>query len=395
MPLCGVSKRCECPPGETDGEVKGVLGTLVARCGAGSALRHALHVISRGEEEGEELAPGSQVEMPPLCYDTIVEMLLQEPHPVDALRAMVNALQAGFGADTYNAAIKHEPQGQNRTEAHSRAVPRHSDPRAGPRRASAAAGSRGGAGHSPTARAAIGSRQFSGVPSGLGARQFSGGSEGRRKPLGAGKPKPPAALAPPKAKPTSAGGGQAPERKSSIRRMSIGDSAPATAKELEAAGVLGEVEQGSGGELSKIEKEVLEALNQVRSNPASLIPMIEEELRNFEGNSLTIPGSPVHILTQEGPAAWHEAIQFLRQQPRVGVLELKLGLCMACRDHCRDHGAKGTTGHAGSDGSTPGERTKRYGKWLGKVGENIQYGGSPSGRDIVKQLIIDDGVPGR
>ncbi|MDR2495391.1 MAG: CAP domain-containing protein, partial [Spirochaetaceae bacterium] len=57
-------------------------------------------------------------------------------------------------------------------------------------------------------------------------------------------------------------------------------------------------------------------------------------------------------------------------------------------------GPRGTTGHAGSNGSSPRDRLNRYGAWGVNVGENISYGGA-TGQDIVVQLLIDDGVPSR
>ena len=51
-------------------------------------------------------------------------------------------------------------------------------------------------------------------------------------------------------------------------------------------------------------------------------------------------------------------------------------------------------GHEGSDGSEPGDRANRYGKWYGRVGENIVYGGH-SAREFIIRLLIDDGVPSR
>lgn len=53
------------------------------------------------------------------------------------------------------------------------------------------------------------------------------------------------------------------------------------------------------------------------------------------------------------------------------------------------------TGHYGTDGSSPFDRMDRYGKFSGSAGENIAYGHSSCGAQIVAQLHIDDGVPNR
>ncbi len=40
------------------------------------------------------------------------------------------------------------------------------------------------------------------------------------------------------------------------------------------------------------------------------------------------------------------------------------------------------------------DRVSRYGKWSGKIGENISDGRSDA-REVVVQLIVDDGIPSR
>ena len=54
----------------------------------------------------------------------------------------------------------------------------------------------------------------------------------------------------------------------------------------------------------------------------------------------------------------------------------------------------GISGHTGSDGSSMSARLNRYGDWIGKIGENIDFGGKTA-KDIVLSLIVDDGVTNR
>eukprot|EP01063_Lacrimia_lanifica_P038271 TRINITY_DN8093_c0_g2_i1.p1 TRINITY_DN8093_c0_g2~~TRINITY_DN8093_c0_g2_i1.p1 ORF type:complete len:814 (+),score=291.28 TRINITY_DN8093_c0_g2_i1:81-2522(+) len=102
------------------------------------------------------------------------------------------------------------------------------------------------------------------------------------------------------------------------------------------------------------------------------------------------------LLLEEGPAAWQEAIDFLkRQKPLPPYTAAPKGLVKACRDHCHDTGPKGITGHSGTDGSAPQARMNRHGKWMHTCSENIWYGDDCTGRHVVLSLIVDSGVPSR
>ena len=61
--------------------------------------------------------------------------------------------------------------------------------------------------------------------------------------------------------------------------------------------------------------------NQVRQDPKSMIPKLEEMLTWFEGNDMHRPGNPVILRTNEGPAAINELIGFLNEQPPLPELE--------------------------------------------------------------------------
>ena len=99
-------------------------------------------------------------------------------------------------------------------------------------------------------------------------------------------------------------------------------------------------------------------------------------------------------MTQEGPASYKEAIEFLKKQKPLGKMSLSKGMCRAAQDHADDTGPAGVTGHSGTDGSSMSDRISRYGKWQSGCGENVSYG-CDTGISVICQLIIDDGVPSR
>jgi hypothetical protein len=152
--------------------------------------------------------------------------------------------------------------------------------------------------------------------------------------------------------------------------------------------------------LSSVEKDVILEMNKVRADPKKyaelyIKPMLQYDWGGpFGENSYLAPGKTVYTKTEEGRNAIQSCIDDLSGRQGMSPLLPAKGLFLAAKDHADDTGPKGLTGHTGTDGSSMGERINRYGKWSGGAGENISYGSS-TGRDIVVQLLVDDGVPGR
>lgn len=146
--------------------------------------------------------------------------------------------------------------------------------------------------------------------------------------------------------------------------------------------------------LSRLEKDVILELNKLRSDPPKYAELyIQPRTRYFRGNTYSTTGGH-SIVTTEGSRAVEECYNALRTAQSVPLLYPREGLSQAAKDHTLDQGAAGTTGHNGSDGSSFDSRASRYGRWSGAMAENISYGNN-SGREIVCQLLIDDGVPSR
>jgi uncharacterized protein YkwD len=152
--------------------------------------------------------------------------------------------------------------------------------------------------------------------------------------------------------------------------------------------------------LSPAEKDVILEMNKVRADPEKyaelyIKPMLQYTWGGpFGANAYLAPGETVYTITEEGRSGIQSCITDLSRRRSMAPLFPARGLSLAAKDHANDTGPKGITGHTGSDRSSMAQRINRYGKWGGGAGENISYG-SNTGRDIVVQLLIDDGVSNR
>jgi uncharacterized protein YkwD len=144
---------------------------------------------------------------------------------------------------------------------------------------------------------------------------------------------------------------------------------------------------------STIDADVVLEINKVRSDPAHYADVyIAPMIGRFSGKGIDRGG--VTLITQEGAAAVRECVEVLRRTAPRGTLKPLAALARAAKDQVRLQGPKGQTGHSGPDGSAPDSRVRRYDPGRRFLGENIAYGSSRA-RDIVVDLLVDDGVPGR
>jgi uncharacterized protein YkwD len=144
---------------------------------------------------------------------------------------------------------------------------------------------------------------------------------------------------------------------------------------------------------ARLAREIHSETNLVRRDPVGYATHLEAMLPRFEGSLLERPGRPM-LRTEEGPFAVQEAIAVLRARAPVPELRWSDGLAAAAADHVKDQGPIGGLEHYGSDGSDPARRAERRGRWITAMAENIAYGDNPA-RQVVIQLLVDDGVPDR
>jgi len=141
------------------------------------------------------------------------------------------------------------------------------------------------------------------------------------------------------------------------------------------------------------ERAVVREMSEIRVHPKAYARHLRELRRFFEGALWRRPGR-IALRTVEGLAACDEAIAFLESVKPVGPLLFDEGLARAARLHARDIGPRGSIEHVGSDGAGLSQRLERLGTWHGRIAENISTG-EEDPRQVVIQLLVDDGVPGR
>ena len=145
--------------------------------------------------------------------------------------------------------------------------------------------------------------------------------------------------------------------------------------------------------ISKYAFEVLDELNFARTKPKEYAEIINLRRKNFKGKIYKEPGK-IDIKTNEGVSALDEAVSLLRKTKPMPPLTMSGCLILAAQQHVNDIGPRGIVGHYGSDGSAPHDRIEKYTSCLYSSGECIAFG-SDSPRDVVIDLLIDDGVRDR
>jgi uncharacterized protein YkwD len=149
----------------------------------------------------------------------------------------------------------------------------------------------------------------------------------------------------------------------------------------------------SSSSLSSSESAVLQEINSARTDPRGYAQGLRVYLAAFRGRLVDEPGHTA-VMSHEGPSAVEEAIADLEHRPPAPPLSAHGAAARAASRMVSDQGPSGRLGHVGSDGSTLRQRLQDAGLWAMAMEEDISYG-SADPRDVVRQLIVDDGVPDR
>lgn len=131
---------------------------------------------------------------------------------------------------------------------------------------------------------------------------------------------------------------------------------------------------------------VLEEVNFARTHPSDYAQVLLREAEADRLNASSFAG--------EDPQALDEAVTFLRCQEALPPLQPDAKLAAAALAHAAAQGREGGFGHVSPDGETLSQRLRDHGIWARLAGEDISYG-YRNPRDVVRQLIVDSGVPDR
>lgn len=149
-----------------------------------------------------------------------------------------------------------------------------------------------------------------------------------------------------------------------------------------------------GESAAGLEAQVLAEINEARMHPARYAARLRAYRANYHGRVVREPGDEIGVQTNEGVAALDEAIAYVERRKPLRPLSPNSRLARSAARLAQGEGPTGIVGHIGPDGLTPAQRMKQAGVWAGITEENISFGQSTA-EAVVRQLIIDDGVPSR
>jgi hypothetical protein len=139
---------------------------------------------------------------------------------------------------------------------------------------------------------------------------------------------------------------------------------------------------------------VLAEINAARADPAAYAEGLRRYRAYYDGHLVREPGDDVGVLTVEGGAAIDDAIAYVERQNPAPPLEASARLDEAAARLADDLGPAGRVGHQGADGASLSDRLRAVGVWAGASAEDVSFG-QDTAAAVVRQLIIDDGVPSR
>ena len=139
------------------------------------------------------------------------------------------------------------------------------------------------------------------------------------------------------------------------------------------------------------EKELVNKINDFRTNPREYAKKINEYISYFKGKILRKPGEESGIRTEEGASAYIDAVEFLSKQEGVEPLYPSKGLARICSDFMEE--AQKVDPNDIGDIDLEGIISK-YGSFTGSLNRAMDFGGEDPEQVLINSIVCD-GDPNR
>jgi len=150
---------------------------------------------------------------------------------------------------------------------------------------------------------------------------------------------------------------------------------------------------GGGSTNVALASAVLTQINAARADPQAYAQGLAKFETYYHGKEVDEPGRS-RAMTTEGAPAIENAIAYLDMRMPEAGLQPSAALTASATRLEVDLGPRGKLGHVGSDGSTLRDRIQGAGVYAAAMEEDVSLAQSTA-VDVVRQLIIDDGVNSR
>lgn len=144
-------------------------------------------------------------------------------------------------------------------------------------------------------------------------------------------------------------------------------------------------------------KQLLDALNKLRTNPSYYATFINNEYKAKTNNSTRVHSDWNLQFNEATPGVFDNAISFLNSQTAIAAFNIDLGMTYATWKHVKYLWTINTLDHTGANGTNVSQRLNEYGAWGTTVGENLLYNTfeAKGAEHVNVDFVIDDGVSGR
>ncbi len=145
--------------------------------------------------------------------------------------------------------------------------------------------------------------------------------------------------------------------------------------------------------LSKIEQEILDEINLLRTNPQTYIKILEDMKNGLKGKVVILPNGTRWQMS-EGVTALNDAISALKTTGKLKPFAFSNGMAKAANMQLADLQENMSLGHLGKDGGDVEHRLIKFGIPGERYSENISYYVKDV-RSAVLIMVIDDAFKSR